>query len=490
VSTRRACVIGAGISGISAARALRGRGFEVVVLERGRNLGGVWDPDRSYPNISTQTNRDQYSFTEHPMSADLPEWPQGAHVHAYLEDYSKHNGVTDLVRFGRSVVSVRREGTDQWTVSHEGDDGTERERFSHVAVCTGIFNRPNLPQVPGMDEFRVAGGQILHTSQATDPALLVDKRVVVVGFQKSATDVASYAAERARSTTLVYRRAMWKVPRYFLGFVNVKWLFYSRFVESMSKPWDARPGERLLHSVGKPVVWGFWRLVELAMKAQFRLGSAGLVPEHPFETQIGCNLSVCPKGYYGAVREGRIRALHGTVAGYSPGAVVLADGSRVPADLVVYGTGYLPTLPFLEESTQVEIIGADGYFRLYRNILPPTQPTLGFVGYNSSLFCQLSAELSAHWLAELWSGGFSVPSRDLMQRQVEDRLQWYRQNRPMDLASYKNSCVAPFNYRHFDELLTDMGAPTRHSGNRIVEGLRTLTPTHYAGHLRRVAGRH
>lgn len=486
---RSACVIGAGISGISTARTLRAAGFDVVVLEKGRNLGGVWDPDRSYPNISTQTNREQYSFSDFPMPEDWPQWPNGAQVHGYLEDYAKHNQLTDLIRFGRSVTSARRDpDAGEWEVTHTGEGGERTSRFGHVAVCTGIFNRPNLPQVPGMDAFREAGGRMLHTSQATDPELLVGKRVVVIGFQKSATDVAHYSSARAAETTLVYRRAMWKVPTHVLGIINVKWLFYSRFVEAMAEPWEPRLPERLLHSVGKPVVWGFWRLVESLMRAQFRLGSAGLLPEHRFETQIGCNLSVCPKGYYDAVRTGRIRPRRGTVAAYEPGAVVLADGGRLPADVVVYGTGYTPSLPFLDAPTRARVMGADGYFRLYRNILPPAEPTLGFVGYNSSLFCQLSAELAARWLAEFWTGGLIVPPVEVMARQVEDRLEWYRRHRPLDLESYRNACVAPFNYRHFDELLRDLGAPTHKSRNRVLEAVRPLTPPHYAEHLDRIGG--
>jgi len=482
---RSACVIGAGISGLSAARALRAGGFDVVVLDKARNLGGVWDPDRSYPNISTQTNRGQYSFSDFPMPSDWAEWPRGAQVHSYLEDYAKHNGLIELIRFGRSVTSVRRDA-DGWTVAHDGEDGAEESRFSHVAVCTGIFNRPNLPSAPGVADFQAAGGTVLHTSQATDPDLLVGKRVVVVGFQKSATDVTMYSAGRAASTTLVYRRAMWKVPGHLLGKINVKWVFYSRFVEAMSEPWEPRPAERALHSVGKPLVWAFWRIVENLMKAQFRLADAGLVPEHRFETQIGCNLSVAPKGYYEAVRAKRIVARQGVVASYEPGAMILTDGSRIPADVVVYGTGYTPSLPFLDEATRAQVIGPDGYFRLYRNILPPSEPSLGFVGYNSSLFCQLSAELAARWLAELWAGSFTVPPSEEMQRCVEDRLQWYRTHRPMDLESYKNACVAPFNYRHFDELLRDMGAPTHRSRNRVLEAVRPLTLPHYAEHLRQV----
>jgi acyl-CoA synthetase (AMP-forming)/AMP-acid ligase II len=72
---RRACIIGAGLSGLVAAKVFLSRGYEVVVVEKGPEIGGVWAPSKSYPGVCTQTPRDLYCFSDFPMPRSYPEWP-------------------------------------------------------------------------------------------------------------------------------------------------------------------------------------------------------------------------------------------------------------------------------------------------------------------------------------------------------------------------------------------------------------------------------
>lgn len=477
----RVAVIGAGLSGLTTAKSLRARGVDVVVLEKARSLGGVWDPDRSYPNIRTQTNRPHYSFSDYPMPTDWPEWPEGHRVHTYLGDYAKQFGIADAIRYEREVVALRRApDADAWIVRTDGPTGAEEERFSHVAVCSGTFNRPKIPEAPGMDAFRAAGGTILHTSQATEPDIVTGKRVIVVGFQKSAADIAAYSAARAASTTLVYRRPMWKIPTHFLGVVNIRHVMFSRAAEAMFEPWEPTAAERAFHRYGRPGIRLFWRAIEAILRTQFQLKKCGLLPEHTMDSQVSCALSIAPPGYYPAIRNGTLVPKRGSIASFRPGCATLEDGSELPADVVIYGTGYTPSLPFLAPEDRAHVVGADGHFRLYRYTVSPALENLGFVGYNSSLFCQLSAELAARWLVEVWSGTVALPPPDRMRAAVEDRLQWYREHRPMDLAMFHNACTAPFNYRHWDELRRDLGERTTWTDNRLREAFRPLTLPHFA----------
>ena len=111
------CVIGAGISGLAAARTFQARGHRVTILERGQDIGGVWEPSRSYPDVKTQTPRDLYAFSDQPMPKSYPEWPSGAEVFAYLRDHvssdiaSAHiviNGSSVIVCEGEELVDVLR----------------------------------------------------------------------------------------------------------------------------------------------------------------------------------------------------------------------------------------------------------------------------------------------------------------------------------------------------------------------------------------------
>ena len=77
-------VIGAGVSGLAAAKVFQQTGHTVSVFERSHDLGGVWEPSRSYPGIQTQSPKDLYRFTDKAMPEHYPEWPNGAQVHGYL----------------------------------------------------------------------------------------------------------------------------------------------------------------------------------------------------------------------------------------------------------------------------------------------------------------------------------------------------------------------------------------------------------------------
>ena len=82
VKQKHVCVIGAGISGLAAAKAFAGRGHKVTIIERSGDLGGVWEPVRSYPDVQTQSPKELARYTDKAMPESYPEWPKGPQVHA------------------------------------------------------------------------------------------------------------------------------------------------------------------------------------------------------------------------------------------------------------------------------------------------------------------------------------------------------------------------------------------------------------------------
>src|SRR5436305_1241572 len=99
VRQKQVCIIGAGVSGLAAAKAFAARGQQIRVVERGGDLGGVWEPSISYPEVQTQSPKELYRYTDKPMPASYPEWPKGPQVHAYLSDYAREHGLDRLIRF-------------------------------------------------------------------------------------------------------------------------------------------------------------------------------------------------------------------------------------------------------------------------------------------------------------------------------------------------------------------------------------------------------
>ncbi len=482
---KRIGIIGAGISGLATAKAFREQGHDVLVLEKAGALGGVWCKSRFYVGVATQTTKNEYAYSDFPMPADYPEWPSGAQVNAYLENYATHFDILKDVCFFTEVLDMYHEG-DRWIVQtqHTQEHVPQTLVFDFVVVCTGTFHEKHIPTYPGMASYMKAGGQIFHSSEIKDDSMLANKHVAVVGFAKSATDIVTRAADKSLSSTLLYRKAQWKVPRFFANKVNLKYLLFSRFSEAFFVPYRKTGFQRLLHSIGKPMVWMQWRGIEALLKAQFKLKQCNMLPAHRIEDQISCSLGIAPEGFYEKVRNKKINAIQTEIKGMNGKQIELTTGQTISPDVLVFGTGFRQRLGFLPDKYQQLLRNETGGFNLYRNIINPKVPQLGFVGFNSSLFSTLTSEVAANWLAHYVSGKMELPDQQAIEEEVARVAQWRKEVRPI-ASEFSSLCVAPFNFQHLDELMNDMGLKTKASNNPIYEFFKPISPSDYQQLLRR-----
>lgn len=464
VRQKQVCVIGAGVSGLAAAKAFAARGHNVTIIEKSADLGGVWEPARSYPQVQTQSPKDLYRYTDKAMPDSYPEWPKGPQVHAYLADYARSHGLDHMMRFNTAVAAMERrtDGKPGWTLDLKTPDGTSRENFDFVAICTGQFNEPQTLSLPGEAAFALQGGRILHSSAYNDAGLARGRKVVVLGGSKSATDIAVNAVESGASeVTIVYREPVWRIPYFIGGLVNFKRILYIRAQESMFAGWGIGPLTRLVYAIAKPFVWANWRGLESLLKAQLKLAKCDMVPKERIEDGVNCSVPIATPNFYPMVAEGRIKAIRGTFERYDGNTIVMSNGARVAADIAVLAIGYKLGVPFLPESHRARLVDPDGQYRLYRLIANPDLPDLGFVGFNSSFCTVLCADIAAHWLVRYADGQLShQPTERQMRDNIEMMLRFKRTERPA-AGVYGGLCVAPYHYRHFDELLADIGATQR-----------------------------
>lgn len=483
---KNVCVIGAGVSGLAAARAFRNHGHAVTILERGNELGGVWEPSRSYPDVQTQSPKDLYRYTDKKMPDSYPEWPKGPQVFAYLKEFADENGLAPLIRFGVAVTGMRRrpDGMAGWELDLETGGAASTEAFDFVAVCTGQFSEKNVLTHPGEDRFRAAGGAVMHSSDYTDPAMVAGKRVVVLGFSKSATDIAVSAVKSgAKAVTIVYLNSVWRIPYFIGGLINFKRILYIRAQEAMFPGWNRSGLARLADKLSAPLVWANWRGLEALLSMQMKLKRTGLRPDEKIETGINCSVPIATPGFFDMVADGRIKAVKGTFASYTEGAVNLTGGERIEADTAILAVGWKLGVPFLPQEYRNKLVEPDGQYRLYRLIANPDIPDLGFVGFNSSFCTVLCADLAAEWLVRYADGQLArQPSAPEMRANMDMMLAWRRTERPAAKV-YGGLCVAPYHFRHFDELVGDIGV-TRSRRGFFAETFLPPDADAYAAYLR------
>ncbi len=472
MATRKTvAVIGGGVSGLAAAKAFDERGHRVIGFERSHDFGGVWELSRSYPDVQTQSPKDLYRFTDHPMPRDYPEWPKGPQVHAYLQSYADKHNLQRLFHLSTNVVSMNRraDGRPGWTLELQSSGRTRVEDFDFVAICTGQFSDKNIITHPGQDSFVAGGGQVIHSSEYTDPAMAGGKRVVVLGGSKSGTDIAVNAAQcGAKQVTLVYRETVWRLP-YYVGGINFKHLLYMRAQERQFNGWGRTGMQRFAAAVFKPLIWANFRGLETMLKLQLGLKRWDMVPELPIEKEASCSLPVVTPGLFESFKNGSVRPIKGSYERYDGDGIVLTNGERVGADLSILAVGWKLGVPYLPQAYQDKLIEADGQYRTYRLAVNPDLPDMGFVGFNSSFCSVLSAEVIANWLVRYADGMLAhQPSDEEMRNNIEMMLEWRRNERPAAQV-YGGLCSAPFHFKHFDELLADMGARERQRRNPFAE---------------------
>ena len=451
----RVGIVGAGVAGLATAKVLCQAGHEVVVYDKAPDVGGVWSRNRRYPGLTTQSPKAQYSLSDFPMPRDYPEWPTGAQIQAYLASYASHFGLGPALRLSTEVTTAEPAPGGGWAITAAG----ETAHVDKLVVANGVFCEPAVPRYPGEAEFTAAGGQVLAGTELHDAEQARGKRVLVVGYGKSACDVTVPISEVAASTDVIARHLLWKVPRRIGGVVNFKLLLLTRMGEALFRYLRPRGVEKFLHGPGNGVRGRMVNSIGTASVRQFGLSRLNLVPPGQMEDIVRGAIGLATEGFFEGVAAGSIvvrpgRTIARLLADGGEPAAELDDGTRLPADLIVCATGFSQGVPFLPAGVTARLLDERGNFMLYRQIRPADVPDVYFNGYNSSFFSPLNAEMAAVWIAADLAGVVELPEPPVMRQQVTDQLAF------MDDATDTHHCrggkIIPFSLHNVDEVLGDL----------------------------------
>jgi len=462
---KRIAIVGAGVAGLQTARLLHEKGFQCCIFEKAENVGGVWR--ENYADFGLQVPKELYEFPgfAYPNDHDVNLFPSGPQVQSYIEHYAEEFHLKDLIRFGTPVAALEPRRGGGWHVSFSSQGGVlQVEDFDFCVMCTGMYSsNPNLPKVPGMEAFQ---GEILHSCTFRDKEQVRGKRVVVVGGGKSAVDNAVAAAKEGLSSMLLYRDAHWPVPRYLLNLIPFKWGTYSRFGHFMLPASHTMGGfATWFHAVFVPLKWLFWRIVELMFCLQFHLrGDA--VPETPIEIDLFTGGQILNYEYRDLLQADQVKAMKGSIQRFAEKAVVV-DGIELPADVVIYGTGFLKSYDLFDKVTREKLAAARDGLYLFRNIIPPGVADLAFVGSEVSTFNNiLTHGLQALWLQKMLTGQMKLPKAADMQRIVEKEQAWKRSWMPA--SSARASIWQLHMMTYHDNLCQDMHVKHKRKGYNVL----------------------
>jgi dimethylaniline monooxygenase (N-oxide forming) len=389
----RACIIGAGSSGIAAAKALAERGIPFDCFEKSDQVGGNWvfgnrnGMSSAYRDLFIDTSRERMEYSDFPMPTAYPDFPHHTQIKAYFDDYVDHFGLREKITFETGVEHASRRGDGVWEVTLESG---ETRTYDALLVANGHHWNPRWPEpaFPGADTF---AGEQIHAHFYKDNSIFADKNVVVLGLGNSAVDIAVESSYVAARTYLAARRGAWIVPKYLFGRPmdqrrndpRIPFKLRQRFAQRLIVAYTGRP-ERY----GLP-------------KPDHRFGEA-----HP--TISGRVLDRIQHGTI--VPKPNIAALDGD-------QVRFLDGSTVDADIVVYCTGYKITFPFFDPDF---LAAPDNHIELFRRVFHPDIPNLFFIGLLQPLGAIMPlAEAQGAWVGDYLHGDYALPSAAELRADIE-----------------------------------------------------------------------
>ncbi|KUI55900.1 Baeyer-Villiger monooxygenase [Cytospora mali] len=351
LSRPRVAIIGAGITGVSAAAHCVGHGFDVVIFEAGgkENLGGIWS--RVNNTSSLQIHSMMYRF--HPSVQWQRGYPDRQQILSQLRQLWERYNLDEKTRFNNKIEKVYQDEKGRWVLNDPSNG-----RFDGLIAAVGTCGEPKRPHIPGVDKFR---GRVLHSSELTGKNAK-GKKMVVIGGGASAVEALEFASEEEAAKVYILARSdKWIIPRN--PIVNMLLAF---------------------NIFGQETIFSW--IPELILKKFFYRDLEDIAPYNKgiFMDTPMVNSDVMDKMRSGEAEwvrcdieqiERRGVRVNRRVKGVPPGGPGRED--LIEADMIVLATGFQrPSLSFLPQDSFEEPYGAPNW---YLQTFPPNHPSVSAI---------------------------------------------------------------------------------------------------------------
>ncbi|GIF63180.1 monooxygenase [Asanoa ishikariensis] len=333
-------VIGAGQGGLTVAANLGLMGVDTLILEKSERVGDGWRKRYHSLVLHDPVWADHLPYMRYPES-----WPVYCPKDKIADWFESYAAAMELNVWTSAELtsSVFDEQTGRWTLHVRTPDGERELHPRDVILATGAAGEPNIPAVPGRDEF---AGTTYHSSRHADARQWAGKKAVVVGACNSGHDIAQDLYEAGADVTLVQRSSTHIISQEH----GIPAIFGSNFVEGGPPTAYA---DLLAAGTPWPLVLEFAKdgVKETAKKDADLLAALDAVGfkrnDGPDGTGLMGYALAYGGGYYidvgasGLIADGKIKLAQGSgLAEFTPEGIRLEDGRTLDADLVVLATGY------------------------------------------------------------------------------------------------------------------------------------------------------
>ncbi len=337
-------VIGGGQGGIALGARLRRLGISHVVVEKNARPGDSWR--RRYKSLCLH---DPVWYDHLPYLNFPDDWPVFAPKDKLADWLEAYVLIMEINYWGSTLATSAQfdDASQTWAVTLQRNGQPVVLRPKELVIALGVSGYPSVPLIPGADSFL---GDQHHSSLHPGPEAYKGKKAVVLGSNNSAHDICAALWEQGVDVTMVQRSSTHIAPSASLMELALGGLYSE---QAIANGVDHHKGDLIFASLPYKIMAPLQVPVYDEMKRREaglyqRLEAAGFMLDFGVDGS-GLFMKYLRRGsgYYidvGAselVANGQVKLKsRTTIERINPRSVTLDDGSELPADLLVYATGY------------------------------------------------------------------------------------------------------------------------------------------------------
>ena len=415
-------IVGAGLSGIGAARRLQWRcpGKRYAVVEARESIGGTWDLFR-YPGVRSDSDMYTLGYDFKPWT-DAKAIADGPAILRYIRETAQEGSIAQHIRFGLRVRSADWSSRDAcWTVmadraagagcSAAGQSVTFRARFLYM--CCGYYSyaEGHRPEFPSEADYR---GTVLQPQFWPEDLDYSGKRVVVIGSGATAVTLVPEMAKTAAHVTMLQRSPTYVVTRPSVDRVAL-WLkrrLPNGAAYRLARWKNVLLGMFLYQLARRRPEQMKRRIIEMARE---QVGPAFDVDAHftPRYKPWDQRMCLVPDGdLFQRIREGRVSVVTDGIERFTERGVKLASGQELPADIVVMATGLklnvMGDVALALDGRPCDLGSTLAYKGMMLGGVPNLAMTFGYTNASWTLKADLTAGYVCRLLRYMERHGFAV----------------------------------------------------------------------------------
>ncbi len=384
---KKVLVIGAGWSGIYAAKHLLEAGFEPKIFEKSHSFMGQWHihngPGGVIRNTHATSSIGYMQPSDFPFPKGIPDFPHHSLVFQHIGNYIKHFKLESYIHYNHTVTKLEKVKGKWLAVVNN----TFSETYDYVVVATGLNKVPSFPDKKLFSKFK---GEKIHSHFFKElPERWKGKTILIVGGGETAADIANEICDSCK-VIMSIKEGVWFQDK-ILGAYEPADMFFNRMVHFFFRWWANlffRKQVEFWWGSGGTGVW-FWR------------------PTSPYLNGI-YNKS---RNVIHRISEGRVVPMPGIKNVAKNGVKFRGEKKFTDVDAIIFGTGYNleHSFDFLPEKLR--------HHNRYKHIFIPEDNTIAFIGFVRPFLGSIPmlAELQSRFVAEIFRNRVKLPSIHYMQ---------------------------------------------------------------------------